>query len=937
MTGLTRIGLFLLCWLLTRSTGADTLPTALQTCYDAAASLAAMQREATGLRGRLAAFDSVANDSFAAGKTLEEVLPPTPLARATAEVPAWSGQTDCDDSALQSDYRAAREDLLSLREQVAAREELWNSRPEAFDNTLRAVWESRQRLQGAYNALLNPPGQEQASLPATMQESLRALQTGRQGLRIGLFKLLPRLDRRVTVDDVEALIGLWERSLVPEPVQDIPGTEGLPASLQRQVTDYLQLARLDGLVLSDASNRLRAWVREHHHRVMEEAQAAQELSDMRLLALEGMAVRNALRLLVAETRLAERNSDGSALGTAYEVARYLMGLLAFPLLVLLCRRLGEWTAALQSRLASGARRRRITLQFSRFTASLQLLLPWLAGLLGLALLERLFDRWNLPGLIPLAHLARLYIVYGLLYLSAEWLLQRVAQQAGVFLTEEQIRATNRQARFTAGLIVLPWLLLDLIDLAIGNSLLQDLSRWLTLVTLLLALGILLRSRREDFIAALQSILPESLDPWVDRVLGGRVLFVIFAPVTAPALLLALFGSFLHKGLIDYDWYRKLFARSFKLRTATAEIEAAVSGSEPDNVAFEQYRQWFLADDAAQETPFIDSGLLATVRARMDPWLADRTEENTLLLTGDRGAGKSRVLLRLEQLLAEEQPGILVRRVEIPAKTLSAQATLALIGQVLETDLSDGPAALVKSDERRQPTVVILDNVQNFFLRQVGGFDALDALLRLTNSRLRNIFWLVVINRQSWAYLSNAYGGDYQFRNRVIAKPFSQNDIRSLILSRNHLSGCRIRYDDILIATRGPEAGNIRNAEQLYFSLLWDASLGNPRLALHLWLTSVRMEGRQVVVGLPATVSGATLEQLSNELHFVYAAIVIHENVTSEELVAATALSENLVRSALKTAFDAGFVERSEQRRYRILPLWYPVITRLLARKNLLHG
>ena len=219
---------------------------------------------------------------------------------------------------------------------------------------------------------------------------------------------------------------------------------------------------------------------------------------------------------------------------------------------------------------------------------------------------------------------------------------------------------------------------------------------------------------------------------------------------------------------------------------------------------------------------------------------------------------------------------------------------------------------------------------------MGGLAGWEALLGLVNARVENLFWLVLIDNHAWAYLSNVYGRDYQFRSIKVARRWSQNDIRSLVLSRNHLSGCRIRYDNILLATRGPEAGSIRNAEQLYFSLLWDACQGNPAIALRLWLRSIRMEGNTVVVGLPDEVVGSGLEALDRDLHFVYAAISIHENMSSDELVSATALPERVVRRALKTGQDMGFLERGENRRYRIVALWYPIVTRLLARKNLLH-
>ncbi|WP_101759340.1 AAA family ATPase [Oceanicoccus sp. KOV_DT_Chl] len=317
-------------------------------------------------------------------------------------------------------------------------------------------------------------------------------------------------------------------------------------------------------------------------------------------------------------------------------------------------------------------------------------------------------------------------------------------------------------------------------------------------------------------------------------------------------------------------------------------------------------------------------------------MADRSEENTLLIAGEKGGGKSTTIHRLQEWLTAEHGDLNIRSVDIPAKIITAEAVATLLGAELNVDLSGGPAELVKTDGERQPTVIILENAHNFFLREVGGLAGWEALLSFTHARLSNIFWVISVNSQSWAYLSNVFGRDYQFSSVTYTRPWSLNDIRSLVLSRNQLSGFRIRYDSILLSTRGPEAGSIRNAEQLYFSLLWDACRGNPMLALQMWLGSITVNRQIVTVGLPVEVNAAALEKLGEELHFVYAALVMHENMTSDELVAVTAIPHGVVRSALKTAFDTGFIERTILRRYRIVPLWYPAITKFLARKNLLH-
>lgn len=83
-------------------------------------------------------------------------------------------------------------------------------------------------------------------------------------------------------------------------------------------------------------------------------------------------------------------------------------------------------------------------------------------------------------------------------------------------------------------------------------------------------------------------------------------------------------------------------------------------------------------------------------------------------------------------------------------------------------------------------------------------------------------------------------------------------------------------------------------------------------------------------------SSFAIERLAADFLFVYAAIVIHVTMSGDELIEVTALSGGLVRAALKTGFDMGFVERANDGRYRIVPVWYPTVVGLLKRKNMLH-
>ncbi len=611
-----------------------------------------------------------------------------------------------------------------------------------------------------------------------------------------------------------------------------------------------------------------------------------------------------------------------------------LAIAAFVALHRLARRSTALLLHLHNLIVERAAKRRWVKALARVFSGLAPLAPWILLWLALSIFTALFSGSNAPLLLWWAPLAKLYIFYGLLCLIGEWLLLRICSGAGVFLSSEQTQQLTVQARTRARWLIWPWIILYLIDHLLGASLLYRITELLGWVVTWFVLAALLKIRRQEYLINLKRMLPEAGDPVMDRLLSEKA-FIFFATLLLPLQLLLFVRQYLDQLLADFDWYRSLSARWFRMRTKSLveQDEEEISTEEVS----EQYERWFTPEgDGSSKLPVIDTGLLEAIRKPLDAWQKNHTDENTLLVTGEKGIGKSSALNRLEQYIVKEMPDILVHRITVPAKTTDKESVYKLIGDTLDVDLTDGPAVLARTDPERTPTVIMLDAAQNLFLAEVGHLDGWRTLLNLTNIRVNNIFWVVAINNQSWAYLCNVFGREYQMRTAIRAKRWSQNEIRSLILSRNHLSGYKIQYDDILLATRGPDAGNLRNAEQRFFSLLWDSCRGVPMTALQMWLTSVRTNGSTVTVGLPQVPGSGVLERLGSKLMFVYAAIVTHENLTFEEIIKVTNQQENVVRYALKSALDAGFMERSEEGHYRIVPLWYHTVISYLTRKNMLH-
>ncbi len=919
---------------------ANTAPAADRAvCRNDATVLAALSAEVAQLEHLQDTLAQLSRGTLPADVDLEELLG-TAMAsspdsgQASAASPQWPEQLRC--ASLQEDYQAALRDLNWLTQDLNAQRQQWLNMAPSLRKALLDLWHSRQRMQGAYEAL------QQALLEAGFEVDLNSTPIGavhaqQRILRLKILRLLPGLSRNPTPESVNELISLYQYAIENPLVVgqfDAEQIAQLPEHVTELGLEYLAIAQLDALNLRYLINRIRSWLWQASNTtflqtVLEQSSLTQLLRmESHTLEFRVFEFRHNIELEF-ETRQRSPHPLAATLALAM---RYLLGGLALVALAMIARKLPGPLLRLNDRVSRALKGRRSLASLSRFLHGLALLAPWLGGWLGLIVLTHGYVYYQVYFLLAAIPFARMYIFYGVGRLAGEWLLLRVAQQAGVYLSPEQALALAPGVRIAALIMVLPLLAMDLIATIIGPSLLFDLSLFAALFCLYLSCSVLLGYRRTDLLTAVQSVLPEAMDRWAERFLTGPQ-FWLFAPLQLVLLLPTFAVGFFHRLLIDFDWYRKMTARWFKMRVGGKDD--ADNDGDLREVA-DQYSSWFADQRDDQEMPYIESGLFTALRKPLNRWLEDKSDENALLLTGERGIGKSSTLRKLQKTLKQENPDLRVHYCAVPPKTCEPDAVLALVGECLECDLSEGPGALVQGDQQRQPTVVILDNAQNFFLSEVGCMNGWQTLLGLTNARVNHVFWIISINSQSWAFLSNVFGRDYQFSNVLRAKPWSQNDIRSLILSRNHLSGFKLQYDDVLLTTRGPEAGNIRNAEQRYFSLLWDACRGNPMLALRLWLTSIQAANGVVTASLPAEPMIVNTEKMSGNLLFVYAAIVIHENLTTDEIVAATSLRESVVRYALKTAFDAGFLQRSDDGRYRVVPIWYHTITNLLARKNLLH-
>jgi predicted transcriptional regulator len=381
---------------------------------------------------------------------------------------------------------------------------------------------------------------------------------------------------------------------------------------------------------------------------------------------------------------------------------------------------------------------------------------------------------------------------------------------------------------------------------------------------------------------------------------------------------------LHERLMFFDVYRAISVKILRIRLATQD-EVEEQEEQPSDF---RYRDWLLRP-ISERAPRIDIAFDKAL-VPLQVWVDNKSDDNCLLVLGDRGMGKS----ELAQNLSSALPEMPFKILSVDTKVLSAKELFDLLSKHIGHSI-ESIAELVKVDETTEKQVIVIENACNLFLSEVGCLDGYRALIDIMNAHLKNLFWVVLMHEPSWNYLKYVFEKEQRFSNVYRMPKWSALEIRKLILSRHQGSQLRIKYDEMLVsASARSESASVRSADSSVFNILWEQSGGNPLVAMQIWLESANSNGRILNVGVPSRPSSDQLNTASEDALFVYAALMFHKELTVPEIMRVSHFTESVVRQALKFGLNTGFIQKIASG-YMVDTLWQNVLTLYLQRKNYL--
>jgi hypothetical protein len=316
--------------------------------------------------------------------------------------------------------------------------------------------------------------------------------------------------------------------------------------------------------------------------------------------------------------------------------------------------------------------------------------------------------------------------------------------------------------------------------------------------------------------------------------------------------------------------------------------------------------------------------------------------SSIALIGEKGSGKSTLSYFLKEEHFTDQKVI---NIEIKQSTWKIEQILSLLGSSFEVTDVNRPEHIVNAINAREERIVVnLEGLQKLYLRNINGFEALDALWLIISETKGKVFWMTTCSRYAWEFLNKIEGIETHFTHVFITDSLNEGNIKNVILNRHNKSVYKLNFeaDESTRKSRNykkrlndPKAVQ-EYLKEIYFEKLSDITEGNTSVATILWIRSIKkVERRTITISPLQPVNIETLEILKPETLFTLAAIVLHDTLKVAELC--RVLNLTLAQSrVLLTRLKSRGVLIEDDSGYYLNQLVYRQVLRLLKRRNIIH-
>ncbi len=329
--------------------------------------------------------------------------------------------------------------------------------------------------------------------------------------------------------------------------------------------------------------------------------------------------------------------------------------------------------------------------------------------------------------------------------------------------------------------------------------------------------------------------------------------------------------------------------------------------------------------------------LNLLNAAFDNW--KKGNYSATLLSGEKGSGAS----SLVNLFLKNVQGIEMYRHKLDIGIYTENQFIQFFRQILKNETIDSFDSIVKEINSGKSKIIILEDLQHFYLKKINGFEAINLLMELISATAEKTFWLVEITSYTYSYLSRTISIERYFRYNIILKALSHENIINLIVKRHRVSGYKLHFmSDHLNSSeqrklKGLNPEEKQNAlKQRFFQHLNRFAQSNISLALLYWLRSINEVKENIIfIAHNQPFNFEFLNTLNNDSIFTLHSLLLHDSLSVAEHSAVFHQSEKASKRMLMVLVDHALLTQNKER-YYLNRLLYRQVVNTLKSKNIIH-
>ncbi len=355
-----------------------------------------------------------------------------------------------------------------------------------------------------------------------------------------------------------------------------------------------------------------------------------------------------------------------------------------------------------------------------------------------------------------------------------------------------------------------------------------------------------------------------------------------------------------------------------------------------------YRRLFDFKRPAESTFFVkNNSHFENVSKAYELWKSDFP--SSIAILGEKGSGRTTLLnyLNSEIFINEKVEFIHFDRTIYTESELLDELSTQL--KVSSKKTAEEFVSLIL--RRRKKSVIIIENVQNCFLRTVQGYEAINTLLYLISETKDKILWVCSCSQYAWDFLNVSLRiGDY-FSHTLYADSQSSGNISEIIMRRQTASGYQlvVQPDAGIQNSRAYKklADDVKKQEkyllEVFFERLNKMAEGNATVALIYWIRCIqRIDSAEVYLKLEENTGIEYLSELDSETLFVFSAFVIHDVLNAKQLGEYLNISSKNAETIISRLISRGLLVELNHG-FGLNDLIYRQVVRLLKSRNFINA